>query len=84
MIVLLVLATIALFIAFLLYEGHRKKIRIPIVVLVAILGLIYLSPSVKCAVSLPWATLSSLSWKVISFQHDMCVFESTTLRNFGG
>lgn len=84
MIALLIIATIGLFILFFLYEEHRKKIRIPIVVLVALLGLTYLSPSVKCAVSLPWASISSFSWKVISFQHDMCVFGNTTLRTFGG
>lgn len=84
MIILLIMATIGLFVLYFLYEEHRKKIRIPIVVLIALLGLIYLSPTVKCAFSLSWRSISSLSWKVISFQHEMCVFGNTTLRTFGG
>ena len=80
---LLIITTIILIILFFLYEDHRKKIRMPIVILIGMIIVIYLSPSVRCAVNLPISTYSTFSWKVISYQHDMCVFGNSMNDMFG-
>jgi CRISPR/Cas system-associated protein Csm6 len=70
----LLIAMIALLIVFYLYEEHRKKLRIPIVILLAIVLLSFVSTSFRCALNLSPTTLASFNWQTISFQHEMCTF----------
>jgi hypothetical protein len=78
----IVLALVALIALFLIYQEHRRKLRIPIVVLGLILMATFVSPSFKCAVGLSPTTLATFSWKTISFQHEMCMFGSS-MREMG-
>lgn len=81
---ILIIAVVVLFILFFLYEEHRKKIRIPIVVLVIVIMATFLSPAVRCAVNMSPASLATFNWKVISFQHENCLFESRLNDMLGG
>lgn len=73
---LIVVATLAAVVGYALYAEHRKKLRIPLIILIVINGLVFVSPHIGCAVKMPLGSIGTLDWKVISFQYDVCLFEN--------
>lgn len=70
----LFVSMIVLSILFYLYPEHRKKIRIPIVIIMAILLVSFAWPSFRCAINISPGSLMTFDWEVISFQHERCMF----------
>lgn len=71
---ILVVGTLVLGILHYLYPEHRKNIRIPIVILIGIILLTFVSPWFDCAINMSPTSLMTFDWEVISFQHKRCLF----------
>lgn len=72
---ILIVGAIVLGILHYLYPEQRKKLRIAIVAIVAIILLSFASTSFGCAVNMSPMSLATFDWDVISFQHERCMFE---------
>ena len=70
---ILIVGIILLGILHYLYPEHRKKIRIPIVILIGIVLLTFVSPSFRCAINMSPGSITTFDWDVISFQHKRCM-----------
>ncbi|WP_230279778.1 hypothetical protein [Croceicoccus sp. Ery15] len=70
---ILIVGIIVLGILHYLYPEHRKKVRIPIVILIGIVLLTFASPSFKCAINLPPRSIATLDWDNISYGHRICM-----------
>lgn len=71
---ILIVGIIVLGILHYLYPEHRKRIRIPIVILIVIVLLSFVSASFNCAINMSPRSIMTFDWDVISFQHDRCMF----------